>query len=143
MNRHLKAFLIAPLLVPGLMMPFLLPALPRAPWIAGLALMSASIASYAGALLVGAPAYMALRSRGWTAFWIAPVVGFVVGEIVGIISIRTVAVLTVSGAPSDLSSLIAVATRITRFPSPSELGLGIYGMLVGVVLWLIARPDRP
>jgi len=60
--------------------------------------MMAAAVSYAGAALAGAPAYVALRSGCWTAFWIAPVVGFVVGVIVAIGLIEVFPAVLQSGA---------------------------------------------
>jgi hypothetical protein len=36
------------------------------------------IIAYAGTFLVGLPAYLFLRKKKWTAFWVAPIAGFVV-----------------------------------------------------------------
>jgi hypothetical protein len=122
MNRHLKAFLLAPLVVPGLFTPYLLLLLFKAPWLLGLPLMKATVVSYAGALFLGAPAYLGLRSLGWTAFWIAPVVGFVIGVITGIFAVP----------------------ELVFYATPSGgWSMGVHGALVGVALWLIGRPDRP
>ena len=122
MNRHLKAFLIAPLVVPGLFTPFLFLVWSQAPWMLGLFLMKVTGVSYAGALFLGAPAYFGLRSLGWTAFWIAPVVGFVIGVITGI---------------------FAVPEQVFYVTPSGGWSMGVYGALVGVTLWLIGRPDRP
>jgi len=139
MNRHLKAFLIAPLVVPGLMLPFLFPTLPAAPWIFGLGLVIAAMVSYAGVVLLGAPAYVALRSHGWTGFWIAPVVGFAAGVITGIVAVAVAVHLTLP----DAAPIGALISRSVLSPSWNTFGLGTYGALVGVALWLIGRPDRP
>jgi hypothetical protein len=69
----------------------------------------------AGVFIIGAPIYFFLRARKLTAFWIAPVVGFVVGGMVMSAMLGAKAALVVGGP---------------------------LGALVGTVLWLIGRPDR-
>jgi len=81
MNRHIAAFLLAPLTVPLLMSVLVLQILLEVRSLYWFGLLIAAVVSYAGALLVGAPAYVVLRSRGWTALWLAPVVGSAVGVI--------------------------------------------------------------
>jgi hypothetical protein len=121
MNRHLMAFLIAPLVVPGLFASCISILYGGPGWrfwsMTGFFLMEIAVVSYSGALFLGVPAYLALRSLGWTRFWITPVVGFVVALITGIFAL-----------PSNY-----------RW----NLGVGVCGALVGVALWLIGRPDRP
>src|SRR5262249_61222472 len=75
MNRHIAAFLLAPLIVPLLMGAIALPLLRDVPCLYALGLVMAAAVSYVGAALAGVPAYAALRSVRWTAFWIGPVVG--------------------------------------------------------------------
>jgi hypothetical protein len=40
-----------------------------------------TIMSFAGAFFLGLPAYLFLRAKKWTAFWIAPPVGFIVATV--------------------------------------------------------------
>jgi hypothetical protein len=40
-----------------------------------------TIMSFAGAFFLGLPAYLILRAKKWTAFWIAPPVGFIVATV--------------------------------------------------------------
>ena len=54
------------------------------PFLYWLGLLIAAVASYAGAILVGAPAYVTLRLRGLTAFWLAPLIGSTGGVIIAI-----------------------------------------------------------
>src|SRR5262245_34665172 len=70
MNRHVAAFLLAPLTVPLLISVLALQILREVPSLYWLGLMMAAAVSYAGAVLAGAPVYAALRSGGWTALWI-------------------------------------------------------------------------
>jgi hypothetical protein len=100
MNRHVGAFLLAPLIVPLLVSALAFPILREVPSLYWLGLMMAATVSYAGAVLAGAPAYVALRSCGWTTFWIAPLVGFAVGVIMAIGLIALFPAVVQSGALS-------------------------------------------
>src|SRR5215472_12010061 len=55
MNRHITAFLLAPLIVPLLMSVLALQILREVPFLYWLGLLIAPVASCAGAILVGAP----------------------------------------------------------------------------------------
>ena len=37
--------------------------------------------TYAGVVIFGIPTYLVLRSCKWTNFWIAPIVGFIIGMV--------------------------------------------------------------
>jgi len=149
MNRHIVAFLLAPLIVPLLVGAVALPLL------YALGLTMAAAVSYVGAALAGAPAYVALRSVRWTAFWIAPVVGFVVGVIVAIGFSAVLPAVLQSGALRsilamlpDIGEVIVTcnvqiqSTSVIASPPFELIGPGLLGALVGTVLWLIGRPDR-
>jgi hypothetical protein len=126
--RSVLAFLIAPLVVPA---PYAVSAIYYslidrwgAPWFLFIAGIMALI-TYAGVISLGIPAYLLLRSLGLTAFWIAPVTGFIVGAITDWVAI----VCFLPPAPAD-QLLRAMASA------------GVYGAVVGAILWLIARPYR-
>jgi hypothetical protein len=127
--RSVLAFLIAPLVVPA---PYVISAIYYSlvdPWPGPSFLMFlagiTALITYGGVISLGIPAYLLLRSLGLTAFWIAPVTGFIVGAITDWVAI-------VYFLPS------ALANRLLR-----EMAFaGVYGAVVGVILWLIARPDR-
>ena len=149
MNRHVVAFLVAPLAVPLVMSALAIQILLEVPSLYWFGLLVALIVSYVGVLLVGAPVYMMLRSRGWSDFWLAPVVGLVAGV--------TVATALVLIFPLALKSetVLSVVARIADgahwgevfIVGPGAAGIvvgpGILGAIVGTVLWLIGRPDRP
>ena len=155
MNRHIAAFLLAPLIVPLLMGVIALPLLRDVPCLYALGLLMAAAVSYVGAALAGAPAYAALRSVGWTAFWIAPVVGFVFGVIAAIGLSAVLPAVLQSGTLSyiltklpDIGDVVIncnvqIGSTIIEGPPFELIGPGILGALVGTVLWLIGRPDRP
>ena len=83
--------------------------------------------SFGGALVLGLPAYLFLRTRRWTAFWIAPLVGFMVAMVTWCTFL-----LLASGKLPELSEMLDMAWRL----------IGPIGGVAGALLWLIARPDR-
>jgi hypothetical protein len=150
MNRHVVAFVVAPLVVPIIMSGLAVQVLLTLPSLYWLGLMVAAGVSYAGIVLLGLPAYVALRFRGWTAFWIAPLVGFAAGVIM---AISLVAVFVATLESRMLDPILAMLPDDIRnnqiyFSTDSQGGAalvapGTLGALVGTVLWLIGRPDRP
>jgi hypothetical protein len=127
--RSMIGFLIAPLVVPGIYATCVLHDILVHAWapigILVLIVTVVALITYGGVILLGIPAYVLLRSFGLTAFWIAPVTGFIVGAITDWMAI-------VFFLPP------AFADHLLR-----EMALGsLYGAVVGTFLWLIARPDR-
>jgi hypothetical protein len=111
------AFLVAPAMVP-----LYLCMTPNSIGFKGVdafILMVAAIFSYIVTFVFGLPIYLELRAWNLTAFWIAPLVGIVAGAGLG-------ALLPVGGFLQGAQAFGAVA-----------------GALVAMVLWAIARPDRP
>ena len=133
--RTAIAFLIAPLAVPLLAALYLRPSLDD--FGTGLVLVFSAAAAYAGSFVLGLPIYRFLCTRKLTAFWIAPVLGFIVGAIMWYVTLalfglslgnRVTSVISDLGNPGGLSEAL-------------QLG-GLSGAVVGTILWLIARPDR-
>ena len=124
------AFLVAPLAVP-----FILTALLQPPpgvvqyWLRPVQFGSAIVA-YAGVVIFGVPIFLLLRKRKLTAFWIAPVAGFMIGTIM--IYILSAVPLGVRAVLGD-HEIFAFAMKFAATP----------GAVVGTILWLIARPDLP
>jgi len=84
------------------------------------------------------PAYSFLRARNWTAFWIAPLVGFIVATVAWYIFNLLLGLLLTSGGLS-----IVLSRLFDRFPLDGVLWpAGPIGAFVGILVWLIARPDR-
>ena len=117
------AFIFAPLAVPVLVALYLR-------WSAdsliyGLILVGSLFIAYIGTFLLGFPIYRILVARKLTAFWLAPVVGFIVGTTV----LLMVQAVTVRARAPDMLDVA------------SQFG-GSLGAVVGTIIWLIARPDR-
>ena len=91
-----------------------------------------------GGILSGVPAYSFLRAGNWTAFWIAPLVGFIVATVAWYIFNLLLGLLLTSGGLS-----IVLSRLFDRFPLDGVLWpAGPIGAFVGILVWLIARPDR-
>jgi hypothetical protein len=87
MNRTTLAFLLAPMWVPAATAVYSIDAFPhpeQRPWIY-ITICIAAIFTYGGVLTLGIPAFYVLRAREHTTFWIAPVVGFCVGVVTGLV----------------------------------------------------------
>ena len=163
MNRHITAFLLAPLTVPLLMSALALQILSEVPSLYWCGLLIAAArqqgarsrtwrrppASYTGAIFVGAPAYVTLRLRGLTAFWLAPVVGSMAGVIIAMALAAILPLALESGILTSIAQIFANGARWGEvIHSPTQCqggsrGPAMLGALVGTVLWLIGRPDRP
>jgi hypothetical protein len=127
--RSWIAFAVAPLAIPIVM-----------GWIAefysapeddrgliGLIVTISLIFSYLATFLIGLPLYLVLRAYKLTSFWLAPVVGGIVGGILNITVVR----MMIFNFGFDIAAL----------PGAFLIG-GLEGASVGTILWLIARPDR-
>jgi hypothetical protein len=92
------------------------------PWLTDIvALVVSWFVGYVGAFALGLPLYRYLQARNLTAFWIAPIVGFIIG------------VMMWCATCALFGSL--------NLPEALKCG-GLAGAVVGTILWLIARPDR-
>jgi hypothetical protein len=134
--RTVLAFCIAPLGYPGALSA--LSAFRGFPsdTLASIALFFLPV-SYVGTLLVGVPAYRFLCTHGLTAFWVAPVAGSVVGAALSVAVYLGVIFslgLNFSLGGEGIGSL----RTVLGFAETGGLG----GATVGILLWLIGRPDR-
>jgi hypothetical protein len=86
---------------------------------------------------LGLPAYLLLRARKWTAFWIAPVAGFIVATVAWYVLLSLLGLSSV-GSPSDFLSGLADRRVFEMVFWP----MGPIGAVAGILVWLIARPDR-
>jgi hypothetical protein len=96
-----------------------------------------AVISFNAVFFLGVPVYSFLLARKWTAFWIAPLVGFIVATVVWCVFIILL-VLAFSNGRSDLLSDLAEIHLLRALVWP----IGPIGAVVGALLWLIARPDR-
>lgn len=136
MTRPAIAFLVAPLAVPILLVPYLNSLMPAQFWFV-VALCFSAITAYAGTFLFGIPAYLFLQARKWTAFWIAPVLGFIAAGLAW----TAFAALFGLSLGSDLSGVKRVLSNVSGLRDVLW-PFGPLGAVVGSLLWLIARPDR-
>ena len=72
------AFLVAPFVVPLIVAVFV-PARGPQDTAAAIAVAVSAFVSYFGAFIFGVPGFLFLRAQQLTAFWIAPVAGFIAG----------------------------------------------------------------
>ena len=128
MTRSRIAFLVAPLAVP------IIVAGPT-PWT--VEFIYSALTAYAGTLAFGLPVYRCLLARKWTAFWIAPVVGFV-GAGLAYFALWLIFVLPFGFSLPKLLSTLSEGHALREILWP----FGPMGSLVGCLLWLIARPDQ-
>src|SRR5689334_956225 len=84
MTRSAVAFLVAPLAVPVVLLPWLSSDHLTRGWILTAMIIAAAV-SYAGTLALGMPAYFVLKAWRLTAAWTAVIVGFVIGALMWII----------------------------------------------------------
>ncbi|HEY6715176.1 MAG TPA: hypothetical protein VI232_02430 [Reyranella sp.] len=133
---------ILALLAAGLMVPLLVTAY-FSSWRLGnygnyvLVAFFSTIISSSGVLLLGVPAYLLLRARKWTAFWIAPVAGFIVAAVAWYVFLSLLGLSSVRSLSDFLSGLTDLrAFEMVFWP------IGPIGVVAGVLVWFIARPDR-
>jgi hypothetical protein len=141
MMRKSVAFVVAPLWVPLAVAVFaatvVFPNPAQIHWVI-ISTVIGSILTYAGVLLVGLPIYPILVRRGWTSIWVAIALGFVVGALVNRLFMVLFALSLGSGVAYALKGVAEVSVV-----DVSWLGItGLLGVLIGMTLWLIARPDR-
>ena len=106
--------------------------------IIGFAAIVSIITSYSGALVIGLPAYLILLWRRSTGFAIAPLVGFSVGVVTGLLVIAI-------AFPHPLQAVVQEVETARREPIliATMVWPGWIVAIVGITFWLIARPDRP
>jgi len=97
-----------------------------------------AILAYGGVLMLGMPAFLILRARKRTAFWIAPIVGFGVG----VLTFSIFFILCGFSLGQSLTFMWLRLHRLAASWSSLFFPAGGLGAVVGTTLWLIARPDR-
>jgi hypothetical protein len=137
MNRPYIAFLVAALAVP-----IFVAVAGYSPGVSndigyGVTVSVSAIISFNAVFFLGVPIYSFLLARKWTAFWIAPLVGFIVATVVWCVVLILFGLALSNGRLDVLSNLTAIGLlRALVWP------IGPIGAAVGALLWLIARPDR-
>jgi hypothetical protein len=138
MSRTRIAFLVAPLWVPlaaALVFRLIVwrdPA--QAHWVVIGTALSALFA-YGGSYLLGLPLFRWLLSRGLVSMWIASTVGFVIGAVTWLVFMACFTTFLGQGPVGAASAIAPQQLSFLFIP-------GGLGALVGMTLWLIARPDR-
>jgi hypothetical protein len=136
MHREIIAFIVAALAIPALVAGVFYRPMPNDSSYAFF-LSIVAVISFIVVPVLGVPAYRFLQAKGWTAFWIAPLVGFVVATVVWYVVQFLFGLLMVPDKAYVLSSM----TRINLLQGVLW-PIGPIGAVVGSILWLIARPDR-
>ena len=134
--RPVIAFLVAPLVVPLFLLPSLYSGMPDKFWFA-VTLIVATITAYAGTFFLAFRRICSCGARRWTAFWIAPILGFIAGSLAYCVFV----VLFGLSLGSSLSSVMAGFSNVSGLRD-LLWPIGPEGAVVGSLLWLIARPDR-
>ncbi len=137
MKRTVLGFMVAPLWVPM--------AFAAALWLTGGqsgAIVQISwlsfVFGYAGACLLGVPAFAWLRARGLTAAWVNAIAGFALGGVVLYLVLVMVGLLLGAGVEQSLFGALVSFTTWGPWIIVCPVG-----SLVAITVWLIARPDRP
>ena len=139
MGRPILAFAIAPLWVRLVVAPyaavFLFPYAAQVHWVVITAFISAFF-SYLGTFAIGRPAYCVLRARQVSSIWVGIGLGFVTGGAMSLVFLLCFGLFLGS----------RVTDMVNRFLADWLQHLlvlvvtGTLGVLVGVTVWLIARP---
>jgi hypothetical protein len=136
MPREITAFVVAALAVPLLLVAAFPSGKPNDVGYAVTIAISA-VVSFIVVLCLGLPIYLFLQRKKWTAFWIAPLAGFIVAAVAWHILSFLLILMFGLGLSYALSWLIEIGSlRGILWP------IGPIGAGVGVLVWLIARPDR-
>jgi hypothetical protein len=130
--RFTIGFLIAPLAIPAIV--FRPWELAPIPYYVLPALFLVTIVAYAGTFLFGIPAYLFLRAKKWTAFWFAPIAGFIVASLTWCL----LGIFAVSRGGWDLLDVHGHLDWLRGVLWP----FGPLGALFASLLWVMARLER-
>lgn len=100
--------------------------------------------SYGGTYLLGLPAFFILTSRGFTSAWIAVVLGFAIGNLVFLVFYFLFG-LALGNTVTMETVVVHLQKTFTQWSAESLIAVavpGFFGILVGLTIWVIARPDR-
>jgi hypothetical protein len=132
------AFLVAPLVCPVIILLGAVVAEPSPMSLLAALFLGVGLLPflYIPTLLFGVPVYRFLCSRRLTAFWVAPIAGFVAGTAAFFFFFLLVAIGL--GVYSSLDKL----TNLNGLLLGSFFFGGLFGISIATIVWLIARPDR-
>lgn len=141
MNRTALAFGIAPLWVPLLVGggKWFLDSSPQS---VPFAVIVSTFSAYGGTYLLGAPAFAFLRSRGYTARWLSIVLGFAVGTLVFLVFLFLFSLALVNSVEFALAYIQVRFTVWNLSNLIAVVAPGLLGALVGITIWMVARPDK-
>jgi len=141
MNRTALAFAIAPLWPPLLVGGgiWLVENNGQTVW---LVTAVSVLFSYGGTCLIGAPAFLFLRSRGYSARRVAVVLGFTIGALAYQVFLFLFSLALGNSVAFTLATFREMFTQWTPGNLIAVGAPGLLGALVGITLWVIARPDR-
>ena len=136
MSRPVIAFFVAPLAVPVVLFPYVGSIMPTSTTNL-FAIEICTVVAYVGVLIFGVPAYLFLRALRWTAFWIWPILGFIFGGVMWYV-FAVLFALSLGEGVSGIRLVFTDANLLRGFLWPG----GFSGLIVGTIIWLIARPDQ-
>jgi hypothetical protein len=134
MPRTLIAFLVAPLVIAAIVVPYFAVAT-TSQWVGAIALITL-IFSYLGTLVFGIPVYLLFRSQGWVSIWATVATAIIGGWLLWWIFLMLFAASFGYDGKSASELVRKTFSDTMFFPS------GVAGAAYGLVFWLIARPDR-
>lgn len=135
MNRTVIAFIVAPLWVPVAAEVVAYTLEPTDSLSVAVDVLYNTFVSYLGAFALGFPAFLFLRSRKMTTFWIATLSGCIIGGVWG--AMFTTGLIFYLGGIGAIQKLFGGNGNLVQM----SLSPAMLGMIVGATVWLIARPD--
>src|SRR5258707_621789 len=82
--RYFAAFVLAPLAVPLLLLPWLLYGKLALRWVLT-SMVIGALVSYTGTLVFGMPVFFLFRRLGYKSVWVAVIVGFSIGAVMWLV----------------------------------------------------------
>ncbi|MSP77458.1 MAG: hypothetical protein EXR12_15120 [Rhodospirillaceae bacterium] len=146
MNRTIVAFLVAPLWVPLAFM--IVGAFGRQMELAALYAVSGGMATYAATLIFGYPALALMWRCKLTGPWTAAVVGLAIGILSFFTFMIGVGLFLVDAKGGSVRKMLRndidnlINARISLVDFQGLVAPGLVGVVIGLTLWAIARPDR-
>jgi hypothetical protein len=99
--------------------------------------MIGTLFAYGGTLIVGVPAFLLSRAHNNTGLWVAAAIGFGSAALTWTCFLVLLPISLGEGIAFARHELATNWSIWASFPP-----IGILGSIVGITLWLIARPDR-